>query len=105
MKPRLLLFSGLILFGVAPPALVGVQSKDSYALRDTDAQGTLDETESAARLKPEYFPTDVLCGQLLEAANQPELAIEEYRAAAERASESALAEFGLGPRTALPGPR
>jgi len=68
----------------------------AHAQRDTDAPSALAAAETAFRVKPEYAPTYVFRAQLLEAANQNDLALEQYRKAAELDPESAMAEFGLG---------
>jgi tetratricopeptide (TPR) repeat protein len=68
----------------------------AHALRDSDAASALAEAETAARLKPDYSPTYVFRAQLLEAANQRELALDQYQKGAMLDKESALAEFGLG---------
>ena len=68
----------------------------AHALRDQDPADALAEAEIASRLKPDYAPTYVLRAQLLETANEPERAMEQYRQALELDAESAVAEFGLG---------
>lgn len=68
----------------------------AHTLRDTDPEGALAAAEAASRARPEYAPTYVFRAQLLEAANQNERALEQYRRAVELDPESAMAEFGLG---------
>jgi tetratricopeptide (TPR) repeat protein len=68
----------------------------AHALRDSDAKAALAEAEAASRLDPAYAPAYVFRGQILEAGNEPEPALERYRRAAEIDPENAMAEFGLG---------
>jgi tetratricopeptide (TPR) repeat protein len=68
----------------------------AHALRESDSAAALAAAEAASRLKPDYAPAYVLRAQLLEASNQKEQALEQYRKAVELDPENAMAEFELG---------
>jgi tetratricopeptide (TPR) repeat protein len=68
----------------------------AHALRDKDPEEALEEAASASRLLPDYAPAYVLRGQLLEASNDVDGALEQYRKAVELDSENTLGEFGVG---------
>lgn len=68
----------------------------ALALRDWDNARALDHAERASDLRPRYFPTYVLRGEILEEDNQPEGALEQYAKAVAVDPRCAEAEFGLG---------
>ena len=68
----------------------------AHAMTASDRQTALLQAEQASKVRPDYAPTYVLRGQLLEEDNQPELAREQYQKALSHDPRCAMAAFSLG---------